>query len=231
MRLGDVETRIANESDVDAIAAAHRDSIRRSGRRSIRPTSWPPGPRGSPVTSTDRRWRVGKCSSSPSSPLEGTTAVLGFATDYLIDGATHGTSAYVRGIGRAPGDWLTAPAPGGGARDRPRRVEHLDRIVARRGRVLPAARFRRRGPRRHAPAVGATHRGRGDAQGSVQATSAEVGRWIGCGAGGPREQSTEAGVSAIVGRRAPLWQNPAPRPAWKEGFDATRRLCQLCRRL
>ena len=95
--LGDVETRIANESDVDAIAAAHRDSIRSIGPAFYPPdvvAAWAEGLAGDVYR---QAMAGGEVFFIATGPLEGTKAVLGFATDYLIDGATHGTSAYVRG--------------------------------------------------------------------------------------------------------------------------------------
>jgi putative acetyltransferase len=93
-----LEIRRANSSDVDAIAQAHRDSI-----ESIGPTFYPP-------TDVDA-WKQGLTGDVylkamdgreiffiATGTISGTTLVLGFASDYPIEGTTHGTSVYVRDI-------------------------------------------------------------------------------------------------------------------------------------
>ena len=91
------ETCLAQPSDADDIALAHRDSI-----RSI-------GPRFYPLTVVND-WQAGLTASVYLHAMErgevffiakgmqdGTPAVLGFASDYAIDGSTHGISVYVTG--------------------------------------------------------------------------------------------------------------------------------------
>jgi putative acetyltransferase len=97
MRIDDVETRVAEASDVDAIADAHRDSI-----RSIGPAFYPPDVVAAWAEGLDggvyrQAMAGGEVFFIATGPLEGATAVLGFASDYRIEGATHGISAYVRG--------------------------------------------------------------------------------------------------------------------------------------
>jgi GNAT superfamily N-acetyltransferase len=91
------DTYLANASDVDDIASAHRDSI-----RSIGPQFYP-----LPVVND---WEDGVSSALYLSAMEagevfyiakakdGEPAVLGFASDYSIDGPRHGASVYVRGM-------------------------------------------------------------------------------------------------------------------------------------
>jgi putative acetyltransferase len=89
--------RQATRSDAEAIAEAHRDSI-----ESIGPGFYPPG--------DVQAWKDGLTGDLYLKAMangevffvaveigEGTAAVLGFASDYRLDGRTHGTSVYVRG--------------------------------------------------------------------------------------------------------------------------------------
>ncbi|MCI0719067.1 MAG: GNAT family N-acetyltransferase [Acidobacteria bacterium] len=93
----DFELRCARPSDADDIAVAHRDSI-----RSIGPGFYPPEVVGA--------WAAGLTGDVYVKAMEGgevffiaigaidrTPAVLGFASDYLIEDARYGTSVYVRG--------------------------------------------------------------------------------------------------------------------------------------
>jgi putative acetyltransferase len=90
-------TRRATEFDAAAIAEAHLDSI-----RSI-------GPQFYPANVVDD-WREGLGADLylvamargevffiATGEIDGKTAVLGFASDYRIEGSQHGASAYVRG--------------------------------------------------------------------------------------------------------------------------------------
>jgi putative acetyltransferase len=98
MRVADVATRRAQASDVDAIAAAHRDSIRSIGPRFYPPTvvdDWEEGITGDLYLGAMQRGEVFFIATGP---IERKPAVLGFASDYRIEGARYGTSVYVRGI-------------------------------------------------------------------------------------------------------------------------------------
>jgi putative acetyltransferase len=92
------ETRRAHPSDAEAIAAAHRDSI-----RSIGPSFYPPAvvdDWGAGLTGDVyvQAMAGGEVFFIAIGEIDGERAVLGFATDYRIDGSQHGTSVYVRGI-------------------------------------------------------------------------------------------------------------------------------------
>ena len=107
MTIPDLEIRPAGTADVHAIAEAHRDSI-----QSLGAAFYPPGALDA--------WQAGICADLyrnamhkgevfflASGTLNGRHSVLGFSTDYCIEGTVHGTSVYVRGdaarqgIGRA----------------------------------------------------------------------------------------------------------------------------------
>src|SRR5262245_56713064 len=87
------EIRRAAASDVHALAEAHRDSI-----QSLGPAFYP--------AEAVADWQEAIC---PELDLDGMNAgevffvgvrdglVLGFASDYVCEGSTHGTSVYVRG--------------------------------------------------------------------------------------------------------------------------------------
>jgi ribosomal protein S18 acetylase RimI-like enzyme len=97
MRNAAVETRRADPADADAMALAHRDSI-----RSIGPAFYPPDVvddweedlsgdlyRGA--------MEAGEVFFIATGTVDDTTLVLGFASDYRIKDREHGTSVYVRG--------------------------------------------------------------------------------------------------------------------------------------
>lgn len=89
--------RRAQYSDADAIAMAHRDSI-----RSIGPSFYPPNvvndwQEGLARDVYVKAMETGEVFFIATGSLDGNVAVLGFATDYRIDDAQHGTSVYVRG--------------------------------------------------------------------------------------------------------------------------------------
>jgi len=91
------ETRRATESDAAAIAEAHLDSI-----RSLGPQCYPAGVVADwseglgPGLYLEAMAR-GEVFFIAIGEIDGKRAVLGFASDYRIDGSQHGTSAYVRG--------------------------------------------------------------------------------------------------------------------------------------
>jgi putative acetyltransferase len=95
--IAEFEIRRADRSDVDAIAQAHRDSI-----QSIGPAFYPPN--------DVEAWKAGLAGDVylkamdggevffiATGRVNGMPQVLGFASDYCIEGTTHGTSVYVRG--------------------------------------------------------------------------------------------------------------------------------------
>ena len=90
--------RQADPSDVDAIADAHRDSIRSIGPAFYPPhdvDAWQHGLTGDVYL---KAMRSGEVFFVATGNVDGTALVLGFASDYRIEGATHGTSVYVRGM-------------------------------------------------------------------------------------------------------------------------------------
>lgn len=90
--------RRARPSDADAIAVAHRDSIRAIGPRFYPPQAvedWQDGLTGDVYV---RAMERGEVFFIATGEIDGEPAVLGFASDYRIDGTQHGTSVYVRGI-------------------------------------------------------------------------------------------------------------------------------------
>jgi putative acetyltransferase len=91
------ETRQAHPSDADAIALAHRDSIRSIGPRFYPPEvvdAWGAGLTGEVYL---RAMTGGEIFYIATGRVDGLPLVLGFASDYPIEGSTHGTSVYVRG--------------------------------------------------------------------------------------------------------------------------------------
>ena len=98
MRITEFETRLAHPSDADDIAEAHRDSIRSIGPGFYPPNvvdDWAEGLEGDVYV---KAMEGGEAFFIATGRVEGKLAVLGFATDYPIDGSQHGTSVYVRGF-------------------------------------------------------------------------------------------------------------------------------------
>ena len=98
MRITEFETRLAHPSDADDIAEAHRDSIRSIGPGFYPPNvvdDWAEGLEGDVYV---KAMEGGEAFFIATGRVEGALAVLGFATDYPIDGSQHGTSVYVRGF-------------------------------------------------------------------------------------------------------------------------------------
>ena len=96
--IADLVIRVADLSDVHAIAEAHRDSI-----RSIGPAFYPPDA----VAAWERGVRAGLYLDAMNSgevffvatgSLDGPVRVLGFSSDYPLDGTIHGMSVYVSGV-------------------------------------------------------------------------------------------------------------------------------------
>jgi putative acetyltransferase len=98
MTIDDLETRRAHASDVDAIAEAHRDSIRSLGAAYYPPDAadaWEEGLTGDVYR---KAMDGGEVFFIATGKVAGTAMILGFASDYCIEGSKHGTSVYVRGI-------------------------------------------------------------------------------------------------------------------------------------
>lgn len=94
----ELEIRQADLSDVDAIAEAHRDSIRSIGPAFYPPAdvdAWQHGLTGDVYL---KAMKSGEVFFIATGKVDGTALVLGFASDYRIEDATHGTSVYVRGM-------------------------------------------------------------------------------------------------------------------------------------
>jgi putative acetyltransferase len=109
---GDIQTRRAEASDVDGIAAAHRDSIRSIGPRCYPPAvvdDWEEGITGELYLAAMRRGEVFFIAAGH---IDDRALVLGFASDYPIEGTRYGTSVYVRGaaVRRGIGSRLLALA-------------------------------------------------------------------------------------------------------------------------
>ena len=98
MRIAEFGTRLAQPSDADDIAEAHRDSIRSIGPKFYPPNvvdEWVEGLEGDIYL---KAMEGGEVFFIATAEIEGKLTVLGFATDYRIDGSQHGTSVYVRGF-------------------------------------------------------------------------------------------------------------------------------------
>ena len=96
-RTGAFEIRRAEPSDVDDIALAHRDSIQSIGPAFYSPEVvefWQEGIRGELYL---KAMEAGEVFFIAVGVADGCTVVLGFASDYCIEGPRHGTSVYVRG--------------------------------------------------------------------------------------------------------------------------------------
>jgi putative acetyltransferase len=97
MKIADFETRRAHPSDADEIAVAHRDSIRSLGPAFYSSNvvdDWEEGLVGDVYLKAMERGEVFFIATAQ---MEGGAVVLGFASDYSIEGTRHGTSVYVRG--------------------------------------------------------------------------------------------------------------------------------------
>lgn len=95
--MAEFHTRQAQPSDANDIAEAHRDSIRSIGPRFYPPNvvdDWCEGLTGDVYV---RAMEGGEVFFIAIGEIDGTRAVLGFASDYRLDRSQHGTSVYVRG--------------------------------------------------------------------------------------------------------------------------------------
>jgi putative acetyltransferase len=96
-RIGAFEIRRAEPSDVDGIALAHRDSIQSIGPAFYSPeivACWQEAITGELYL---KAMEAGEVFFIAVGEADGGGAVLGFASDYCIQGPKHGTSVYVRG--------------------------------------------------------------------------------------------------------------------------------------
>jgi GNAT superfamily N-acetyltransferase len=96
-RTGAYEIRRAEPSDVNEIALAHRDSI-----QSIGPSYYPEEIVGCWREAIEGQLYLkamdgGEVFFIAVGEVDGRSAVIGFASDYCIEGQRHGTSVYVRG--------------------------------------------------------------------------------------------------------------------------------------
>lgn len=91
------ETRQATPHDAAAMALAHVDSIESIGAKFYPPDivdHWKAGLTGEVYV---RAMAGGETFFVATGEIEGASGVLGFASDYAIEGPLHGTSVYVRG--------------------------------------------------------------------------------------------------------------------------------------
>ena len=96
-RLGEFEIRRAEPSDVDEIALAHRDSIQSIGPAFYSEEVvqyWQEGITGDLYL---KAMEAGEVFFIALGDVGGSRGALGFASDYRVEGRTHGTSVYVRG--------------------------------------------------------------------------------------------------------------------------------------
>jgi hypothetical protein len=94
----DLDLRRATESDVDSMAEAHRDSILQLGSRYYVPAivnEWAGVVNPGLYLEAMSRGEVFFIATGT---VAGHPMVLGFSSDYVISGTTHGTSAYVRAV-------------------------------------------------------------------------------------------------------------------------------------
>jgi len=96
--IAELEIRRAEPSDVDAMAQAHRDSIQSIGPAFYLPNdvdAWKEGLTGAVYLEA---MAGGEVFFIATGKVDGIGLILGIASDYRVEGATHGTSVYVRGI-------------------------------------------------------------------------------------------------------------------------------------
>jgi GNAT superfamily N-acetyltransferase len=96
-RTGALEIRRAEPSDADDIALAHRDSIQSIGPAFYSPKIVEHWQEAITRELYLKAMEVGEVFFIAFGEVDGRSAVLGFASDYCIEGQKHGTSVYVRG--------------------------------------------------------------------------------------------------------------------------------------
>ena len=95
--MDDLETRRAEPSDADGMVAAHRDSI-----LSLGPSCYPPSvvdawAEGLAPSIYLNAMQEGEVFFIATARVDGQPIILGFSSDYPLEGTTHGMSVYVRG--------------------------------------------------------------------------------------------------------------------------------------
>jgi putative acetyltransferase len=98
VKYSEFETRRADPADAEAIALAHVDSIRSIGPRFYPPNVVDDWAAGLTAAVYVNAMDAGEVFFLATGDLAGERAVLGFASDYILEGSQHGTSVYVRGI-------------------------------------------------------------------------------------------------------------------------------------
>lgn len=98
-----VETRRALASDAEAMALAHRDSIQTIGSAFYPPLVVADWQEGISAALYQTAMESGEVFFIATGEIGGRDVVLGFASDYCLEGSTHGTSAYVRGLAARKG--------------------------------------------------------------------------------------------------------------------------------
>jgi ribosomal protein S18 acetylase RimI-like enzyme len=98
VNITDVNTRRASPADADAMALAHRDSIRSIGPRFYPPAVVDDWEKGLTADVYHAAMDRGEVFFIATGNVDGEPTVLGFASDYRIEGTKHGASAYVRGV-------------------------------------------------------------------------------------------------------------------------------------
>ena len=96
--ISEFELRQAHASDAEAIALAHLDAIATLGAGHYPPdviVAWSEGV--APKLYLDAMAR-GEVFFIATAEVDGEPLVLGFSSDYTIEGSVHGTSVYVRGL-------------------------------------------------------------------------------------------------------------------------------------
>jgi putative acetyltransferase len=102
-RIAPFAARRAEPSDAGAIADAHLDSIRSIGPRFYPANVVNDWSEGLSPELYVAAMNSGEVFFIATGTFEGDPAVLGFASDYVIDGSLHGASAYVRGAAARKG--------------------------------------------------------------------------------------------------------------------------------
>lgn len=95
--MADTVIRRAGVDDVDGIADAHRESIETLGPAYYPPADVAAWKAGLSATLYLQAMVSGEVFFVATGEIDGQPLVLGFSSDYAIDGTTHGTSVYVRG--------------------------------------------------------------------------------------------------------------------------------------
>jgi GNAT superfamily N-acetyltransferase len=93
-----IEIRRAHRSDAEQIALAHRDSILSVGGRFYPQQIVDDWQEGVAAELYLEAMNGGEVFFIATGQVDGRSLVLGFASDYRIEGTTHGTSVYVRGL-------------------------------------------------------------------------------------------------------------------------------------